>query len=61
MWFKPGRKVTVSLVDGSALTGTTKATWPGRLKLAGVSTAMGEAPGSIYVYARSVLTVQVMP
>lgn len=60
MWFTPGRKVTVSLVDGTALTGRTKLAWPGRLKLVEVQTAMGEAPGAIFVYSRSILTVQVM-
>ena len=61
MWFMPGRKVTVSLTDGTALTGRTRWSWPGKLKLAEIATAMGDVPGVVYVYARSILTVQVMP
>lgn len=60
MWFIPGRKVTVSLIDGTALMGRTMLAWPGRLKLGEVSTAMGDVSGAIFVYSRSVLTVQVM-
>lgn len=60
MWFMPGRKVTVSLVDGTVLSGRTRMSWPGRIKLSEVETAMGGVPGAIFVYARSVLTVQVL-
>jgi hypothetical protein len=59
MWFMPGHKVTVSLVDGSVISGRTRLAWPGRLRLVEVSTAHGDVPGEVYVYARSVLTVQV--
>ena len=61
MWFMPGRQVTVSLTDGTALSGRTLWAWPGRVRLAEVKTPMGEAPGVVIVYSRSVLTVQVMP
>lgn len=60
MWFMPGKKVTVSLVDGTSLSGRTKLAWPGRLKLAEVETTLGDVPGCVFVYARSILTVQVL-
>ena len=61
MWFMPGRKVTVSLTDGSALSGVTKFAWPGKLRLVDVRTInAAEVPGEVYVPARAVLTVQVM-
>lgn len=59
MWFMPGRKVTVSLTDGSVLSGRTRLSWPGRIHLVEVSTHLGDVPGLVIVYARSVLTVQV--
>lgn len=56
-----GRRVMVSLVDGTVLTGRTTASWRfGRIRLAEVSTEQGEVPGTVVVYAHSVITVQVL-
>jgi hypothetical protein len=62
MWIRPGRTVTVSLTDGSSLTGRTLWAWPGRVRLCGVtvSGADGQAAGVVVVYKRSVLTMQVV-
>lgn len=60
MFFLPGRKVTVSLTDGSVLTGRTRLAWPGRLRLVEVQVGPGDVPGVVVVYARAVLTVQVV-
>jgi hypothetical protein len=60
VFFMPGRKVTVSLTDGSVLSGRTRLAWFGRLHLVEVSTQQGDVPGVVIVYARSVLTVQVL-
>ncbi|HEY9310247.1 MAG TPA: hypothetical protein VIP82_20785 [Microbacterium sp.] len=59
--FRAGHRVTVSLVDGSVLTGRTAGSWRfGRIRLVDVATEHGEVPGMIVVYARAVLTVQVI-
>lgn len=60
MFFLPGRKVTVSLTDGSVLAGRTRWAWPGRLRLVEVQVGPGDVPGVVVVYARAVLTVQVV-
>lgn len=54
------RQVTVSLLDGSVLTGRTRAAWPGRLRLIDVQTGDGDVPGTVVVFTRHVLTVQVI-
>lgn len=59
MWIRPGRRVTVSLSDGSALSGRTRPSWPWNLRLSDVSVAAGEVPGTVVVPCRNVLTVQV--
>jgi hypothetical protein len=56
---RPGRKVTVSLVDGAVLSGRTRLAWPGRIRLAEVATQDGEVPGVVIVHTRNVITVQV--
>lgn len=60
MFFLPGHKVTVSLVDGSALTGRTALAWPGRLRLREVTVSSGAVPGLVWIPKRSILTVQVI-
>lgn len=60
MIIKPGRKVTVSLVDGSALNGVARLTWPWRLKISDVTVPHGAVPGVVYVARRAILTVQVV-
>ncbi len=60
MWIRPGRRVTVSLSDGSALSGRTRPSWPWNLRLSDVSVAAGEVPGTVVVPCRNVLTVQVI-
>ncbi len=60
MWFLPGRRITVSLTDGSALSGVTRLTWLGRVKLGQVSVSQGDVPGTVFVYSRAVLTIQVV-
>ncbi|MCI1673150.1 MAG: hypothetical protein LKI34_02875 [Bifidobacterium tibiigranuli] len=59
MWFKPGRSLTISLIDGTAITGRSLWAWPGRLRLCGVKTASGEVPGIVVIPSRSILIVQV--
>lgn len=56
----PGHRVTVSLTDGSVLTGRTRATWPGRIRLVDVATDEGDVPGSVVVNGQHVVTVQVI-
>ena len=58
-WASAGRKVTVSLVDGTALTGRTRSAWPGRIRLVEVQAEEGEVPGMIVVNTRHVLVIQV--
>jgi len=55
-----GHRVTVSLTDGSVLTGRTRLAWPGRVRLVDVETAGGEVPGVVLVDGRHVVTVQVI-
>ncbi|WP_194385357.1 hypothetical protein [Microbacterium luteum] len=56
-----GRRVMVSLVDGTVITGRTTGSWRfGRIRLTEVSTEQGEVPGTVIVYASSVITVQVL-
>lgn len=55
-----GHRVTVSLTDGSVLSGRTQPTWPGRIRLVDVETAEGEVPGVVLVDGRHVVTVQVI-
>lgn len=57
---RAGHRVTVSLTDGSVLTGRTRTTWPGRIRLVDVETAEGEVPGTVLISARHVVTVQVI-
>lgn len=58
-WAPAGRKVTVSLVDGSVITGRVRRAWPTRIRLAEVETADGEVPGLVVLSSRQVATVQV--
>lgn len=58
-WAPAGRKVTVSLTDGSVVSGRVRSSWPGRLRLAEVETAQGEVPGVVVVNGRHIATVQV--
>jgi hypothetical protein len=60
MWYRPGRTLTVSLTDGSSLTGRSMLAWPGRIRLGGVKVTEGEVPGTIIIYRKSILTVQVV-
>lgn len=55
-----GHRVTVSLTDGSVLTGRTRPTWPGRVRLVDVETAEGDVPGVVLIDGRHVVTVQVI-
>ncbi len=55
-----GHRVTVSLTDGSVLSGRTRATWPGRVRLVDVETNEGEVPGTVLISSRHVVTVQVI-
>lgn len=56
-----GRRVVISLVDGSVITGRTVGSWRfGRIRLAEVTTNQGDVPGTVVVFAQNVLTVQVM-
>lgn len=55
-----GRKVTVSLTDGSALSGVSRWSWPWMLRLVDVKVQQGEVPGMVLVPRRSVLTIQVV-
>lgn len=58
-WAPTGRKVTVSLVDGSVITGRVRRSWPTRIRLAEVETVDGEVPGLVVLSSRQVATVQV--
>lgn len=60
-WAPVGRKVTVSLVDGSVVSGRVRGSWPGRIRLAEVETSDSEVPGLVVLSGRQVSTVQVMP
>lgn len=60
-WAPTGRKVTVSLVDGSVVSGRVRGSWPGRIRLAEVETSDSEVPGVVVLSGRHVATVQVMP
>lgn len=55
-----GRKVTVSLVDGTVLTGRTLRTVPGRIRLSEVTAEEGDVPGTVTVFTRNVIAVQVL-
>ncbi|WEV59682.1 hypothetical protein OZX67_03855 [Bifidobacterium sp. ESL0728] len=60
MWIMPGKNVTVSLTDGSALTGRSQLAWPGRVRLSGIKVKEGEVPGTVTIYKQSIMTVQVV-
>lgn len=60
MWIMPGKTVTVSLTDGGSITGHTKLAWPGRVRLDGIKVSEGEVPGTVTVYKRAIMTVQVI-
>ena len=56
-----GRRVVVSLTDGTALSGRTSGSWRfGRMRLIEVSTEQGDVPGTVVVFLSNVLTVQVL-
>ena len=56
-----GRRVVVSLADGSVLTGRTAGSWRfGRIRLTEVTTEQGDVPGMVIVFASAVVTVQVI-
>lgn len=56
-----GRRVVVSLTDGSVLTGRTAGSWRfGRIRLVEVTTEQGDVPGMVIVFASAVVTVQVV-
>lgn len=55
-----GRRVTVSLTDGSALSGVSRWSWPWMLRLVDVKVQQGEVPGMVLVPRGSVLTIQVV-
>jgi hypothetical protein len=61
LWIRPGRDVTVSLTDGSAINGKTRFALPGKLKLSGVVVGPAEVAGVVIIPHDKVLTVQVMP
>ena len=60
MFYRPGRLVSVSLCDGSAIQGTTCLAWPGRIQLRDARIDGTHIPGRVIVYARAVLLVQVV-
>ncbi|WP_295105327.1 hypothetical protein [uncultured Microbacterium sp.] len=56
-----GRRVVVSLTDGTVISGRTAGSWRfGRIRLVEVTTDQGEIPGTVIVFASSVITVQVL-
>jgi hypothetical protein len=56
----PGRKVTVSLTDGSAVSGVTGWSWPWLLRVRDVHVRQGAVPGVVLVPWHSIVTVQVV-
>lgn len=61
MFFFPGRRVVVSLSDGSAVAGVTAWAWFGWLRLRNVSSKGGEFPGEYLIPKHAVVGVQVVP
>lgn len=59
MWL-PGRKLVVSLSDGSSLSGVTRFSWLGSLRLHKVQADARQIPGTVIIYKRSILVVQVV-
>lgn len=59
MWF-PGRRLVVNLSDGSSLSGVTRFSWLGRLRLHEVQADGRQIPGTVIIYKRSILVVQVV-
>jgi len=57
----PSRSVTVSLTDGTAISGKTAFCLPGKIKIRHVKVGDDKVPGVVIVPQRSILTVQVMP
>lgn len=56
-----GRRVVVSLTDGTVLSGRTSGSWRfGRIRLVEVTTEQGDVPGTVIVFASAVVTVQVL-
>lgn len=56
-----GRRVVVSLADGTVLSGRTAGSWRfGRIRLVEVTTEQGDVPGTVVVFAAHVVTVQVL-
>lgn len=56
-----GRRVVVSLADGTVISGRTAGSWRfGRIRLVEVTTDQGDIPGAVIVFASSVITVQVL-
>lgn len=56
-----GRRIVVSLTDGTVISGRTAGSWRfGRIRLVEVTTDQGEIPGTVIVFASSVITVQVL-
>lgn len=59
MWL-PGRKLVVNLSDGSSLSGITRLSFLGRIRLHEVQAEGRQVPGTIIIYKRSILVVQVV-
>lgn len=59
MWL-PGRRLIVNLSDGSSLSGITRFSWPGRIRLRGVQADGHQIPGTVIIFKRSILLVQVV-
>lgn len=59
VWIRPGHTVTVSLSDGTALSGRTLVSWPWNMRLSEVSVPAGDVPGTVVIPTRRIITVQV--
>lgn len=59
MWL-PGRKLVVNLADGSSLSGVTRFSWLGRLRLRDVQADGQQIPGTVIIFKRSILVLQVV-
>lgn len=59
MWL-PGRRLVVNLSDGSSLSGVTRFSFFGRLRLREVQADGRQIPGTVIVYKQSILVIQVV-
>ena len=59
MWL-PGRKLVVNLADGSSLSGVTCFSWLGRIRLRDVQADGQQIPGTVIIFKRSILVLQVV-